>query len=241
MDLGIHLRQALDLTDPGGEDVPEPVARLVLTRMAQGGWAREPKDEALLRDGPRRDRSRGGQGPGRGRTHLNFPVPDRQAGMHVQFTFRNALPATLEMAARIRTLGEGGETCFEYANLRPQDEKWWTEVVEAIASGMVADCELRGATDDELALKIPETAYKTPYGQPAPYEREKIRKERIAAMRRNAGGWVMPLGFLTQGCERIYLEGIDQGSRAISARSQLRAFAVAIAMECGCARLQEEG
>lgn len=59
MDLGIHLRQALDLTDPGGEDVPEPVARLVLTRMAQGGWAREPKDEALLRDGPRRHGPRG--------------------------------------------------------------------------------------------------------------------------------------------------------------------------------------
>lgn len=162
--------------------------------------------------------------------------------MYIRYTFRSALPATPEMATRVRALGQGGETCFDEANMRPQDERWWTETVETIASNMIKDCELRAATDEELALKIPESAYKTPYGQPCPpYEREKIRKERIAVMRRNAGGWVMPLGFLTQGCERIYLEGIDQGQRAISARSQLRAFAVAIAMECGCARLQEEG
>ena len=160
--------------------------------------------------------------------------------MNVQFTFRSALPATLEMAARIRTLGQGGETCFDHANLRPQDEKWWTETVEAIASLMEGDCELRKATDEELALRIPESAYKTAYGQPClPHEREKVRRERIQAMRRNVGGWVLAVGYLTRDCERIYLEGIDQGSHAIRARSQLRGFAIAIAMECGCARPQE--
>ena len=49
MDLEPYLQSSLDATDPGGEDVPEPVVRLVLTRMAQGGWARDPRDEALLR------------------------------------------------------------------------------------------------------------------------------------------------------------------------------------------------
>lgn len=49
MDLEPHLRNFLDATDPGGEDVPEPVVRLILTRMAHGGRTRGSGEEGLLK------------------------------------------------------------------------------------------------------------------------------------------------------------------------------------------------
>lgn len=153
--------------------------------------------------------------------------------MAIRYTFAKCLPVTREMADRVRSLGSGGETCFDDADLRPTDEAWWSKTVEGIASSMIAACEAR---ETPAADVIAETAYRSAYGDQA---KDKGKADRLRASHQG-GSWVLPLGFLVQGCERIYREGIDKGGRAIRARSALLAFAAAIAIECGCARVQED-
>lgn len=133
------------------------------------------------------------------------------------------------MAERVRKLCQGGEELFDRAKLRPQDERWWTEATNHIASLMIEDCEIREASDATLATRIPESAYRTCYSQ---RDKDRVTQEHINGMRKGAV-WVVTVGYLIRDTERIYLEGIALGDAAIQARAGLRAFAWVIAQETG--------
>lgn len=148
--------------------------------------------------------------------------------MHLELTRRHNL-STRETAERVRDLCRGGEELFDRAKLRPQDEVWWTEATNHIASLMIEDCEIREASDATLAAKIPADAYRACYGQ---RDKDKVTQEHINRMRKG-GAWVLTVGYLIRDTERIYLEGIAMGDRVIRARAQLRAFAWVIACETG--------
>lgn len=148
--------------------------------------------------------------------------------MHLVSTRRCNIP-NRETAERVRDLCRGGEELFDRANLRPQDEVWWTEATNHIASLMIEDCEIREANDATLAAKIPADAYRACYGQ---RDKDKVTQEHINRMRKG-GAWVLTVGYLIRDTERIYLEGIAMGDRVIRARAQLRAFAWVIACETG--------
>lgn len=148
--------------------------------------------------------------------------------MHLVATFRHNI-STREMAERVRELCRGGEELFDRAKLRPQDEKWWIEATNHVASLMIEDCEIRETDDATLAARIPESAYRTAYDQRG---KDRITQEHINRMRKGAA-WVLIIGYLIRDTERIYLEGIALGDAAIHARAGLRAFAWVIAQETG--------
>lgn len=148
--------------------------------------------------------------------------------MHLELTRRHNL-SNRETAERVRDLCRGGEELFDRAKLRPQDEVWWTEATNHIASLMIEDCEIREASDATLAAKIPADAYRACYGQ---RDKDKVTQEHINRMRKG-GAWVLTVGYLIRDTERIYLEGIALGDAVIRARAGLRAFAWVIACETG--------
>ena len=148
--------------------------------------------------------------------------------MHLVATFRHNI-STREMAERVRELCRGGEELFDRAKLRPQDEKWWIEATNHVASLMIEDCEIRETDDATLAARIPESVYRTAYDQRG---KDRITQEHINRMRKGAA-WVLIIGYLIRDTERIYLEGIAMGDAAIHARAGLRAFAWVIAQETG--------
>lgn len=148
--------------------------------------------------------------------------------MHLVATFRHNI-STREMAERVRELCRGGEELFDRAKLRPQDEKWWIEATNHVASLMIEDCEIRETDDATLAARIPESVYRTAYDQRG---KDRITQEHINRMRKGAA-WVLIIGYLIRDTERIYLEGIALGDAAIHARAGLRAFAWVIAQETG--------
>lgn len=148
--------------------------------------------------------------------------------MHLVATFRHNI-SNRETAERVRDLCRGGEELFDRAKLRPQDEVWWTETTNHIASLMIEDCEIRETSDANLAAKIPADAYRACYGQ---RDKDKVTQEHINRMRKG-GAWVLTVGYLIRDTERIYLEGIAMGDRVIRARAGLRAFAWVIACETG--------
>lgn len=148
--------------------------------------------------------------------------------MHLQSTLRHNI-STREMAERVRELCRGGEELFDRAKLRPQDEKWWIEATNNVASLMIEDCEIRETDDATLAARIPESVYRTAYDQRG---KDRITQEHINRMRKGAA-WVLIIGYLIRDTERIYLEGIALGDVAIHARAGLRAFAWVIACETG--------
>ena len=148
--------------------------------------------------------------------------------MHLVATHRHNV-STRDTAERIRELCRGGEELFDRAKLRPQDEVWWTDATNNIANLMIEDCEIRETSDATLATRIPESAYRSCYGQ---RDKDKVTQEHIGRMRKGAA-WVLTVGYLIRDTERILLEGIHMGDRAIRARSQLRAFAWVIACETG--------
>jgi hypothetical protein len=157
--------------------------------------------------------------------------------MHLQSTLRYTHP-TREIAERIRSFGEGGEELFVRANLRPQDEVWWTEAVRNIVKLMIEGCEAREASDATLAARIPEDAYRTCYSD---RDKEKVTQDHIRSMR-NGRAWVLIIGYLIRDTERLLLEAIHMGDSVIKARSLLRAFAWVIACETGMYKvLPEEG
>ena len=148
--------------------------------------------------------------------------------MHLVATFRHNI-STRETAERVRELCRGGEELFDRAKLRPQDEKWWIEATNHVASLMIEDCEIRETDDATLAARIPESVYRTAYDQRG---KDRITQEHINRMRKGAA-WVLIIGYLIRDTERIYLEGIALGDAAIHARAGLRAFAWVIAQETG--------
>lgn len=152
--------------------------------------------------------------------------------MHLVATFRHNI-STREMAERVRELCRGGEELFDRAKLRPQDEKWWIEATNHVASLMIEDCEIRETDDATLAARIPESVYRTAYDQRG---KDRITQEHINRMRKGAA-WVLIIGYLIRDTERIYLEGIALGDAAIHARAGLRAFAWVIACETGLYKL----
>lgn len=153
----------------------------------------------------------------------------------VRLTFKAADP-TREMVARVVKLGEGGETCFEKADLRPADERWWTEVVDGLVQALRKDLDTMAASDEALVSEIPETAYRGLYS-----DRDKARvREDFLKARRRGRAWVITVGFMLRDAERILHEGLFKGDQAIRARNQLKAFAFAIAIEVGCATLVDE-
>lgn len=133
------------------------------------------------------------------------------------------------MAERIRELAKGGEELLNKANLRPQDEEWWPETTEYIASTIISECEMRETSDEALIARIPQSAYAKCYSQ---RDRDEVTKERVAEQRRG-GGWVLAIGYLIRDTERLLLEAIHMGDKVIRARSQIRAFAWVIAAETG--------
>ena len=152
----------------------------------------------------------------------------------INFTKRP--PHTREMVTRVRELAQGGETCFERANLRPSDETWWTESTEAMASAMMKEIEVSETSDEALIATIPETAYKGCYDK---RDRERIQKDALHQMRLTGRGSLV-LGFILRDTERLCIEALFMGDAVIKARSQLRAFAAAMALETGCAKFTND-
>lgn len=154
--------------------------------------------------------------------------------MNIRMHYKTVRP-TQEMLDKILRYSAGGEELFEDANLNPRDEKWWTETTGHIAAKLKEFMDVEKSTDHEIAASIPESAYM--------YCRDDREKAKVVVeyvkMARAGGSWLLPLGFLIRDCQRLEMEAMRMGDRVIRARSQLRAFAVAIAMALGCASLVE--
>lgn len=155
---------------------------------------------------------------------------DEPATVTVRFKPTEITP-TRELVERIRSLTAGGVTCFEYAQLRPGDGRWWLSVTEGIIADLEATMRNRAADDETLLAELPQDAYKGAYGDDA----RRAVELRFLASRRRGGAWVFHVGMMLRDAERIFVEGINHGPKVLRARGQLRAFAVAIAMELKCA------
>lgn len=157
---------------------------------------------------------------------------------NLRLTFRGADP-TSEMIANVVRLGEGGETCFEAAKLRPEDEKWWKSTIAGIADMLRSELDAINTATETLVAQIPQESYRHAHSDAA---KEKIRED-FCKNRRRGRGWIMAVGFLLRDSERVMHEALHMGDKVIRARSQLRAFAGAVAVEVGCAKIidEEEG
>lgn len=142
---------------------------------------------------------------------------------------------TSEIVARVRELAAGGEECFDEADLRPSDEKWWRNVTGKIASSLEDTLRWLEMSTDEILATMPANATKHAYSDA---ERARIRDEYVER-RRRGGEWVFILGMMLRDAERIHTSAINHPQSAIRARSQLRAFAVAIANVLGCVYVRD--
>ena len=149
------------------------------------------------------------------------------------------LPPSEEMAATIDRLAAGGARCFDAAELRPCDERWWRETTAAMAADVRAAVALAAESDERIAATAPESVT-------GPRDRPSFSSERARAVadyvkaRRAARPWVLAAGALEIGCERIVVEGVTLGRGALAARSQLRAFALVICATVGTVSIGDE-
>jgi hypothetical protein len=153
----------------------------------------------------------------------------------LRYTFRGADP-TSEMIADVVRLGEGGENCFAAAKLRPEDEKWWTNTVAEIVRMLRSELDAINANDAALVAEMPESNYRFARSDA---DKAKVRED-FCKLRRRGRGWIMAIGFLMRDSERVMHEALHMGDKVIRSRSQLRAFATAIAVVVGCATVLDD-
>lgn len=154
--------------------------------------------------------------------------------MHVVTKFKTVVP-TREIIEKVKIAAKGGEELFEKASLRPRDEKWWTNSTNGIVEALEKTLIFQTVPDAEIIACIPESEFNGCYSE---RDKERVRQQHLTRAR-TGGSWVLYVGFLLRDAERLHMEALGLGDRVIQARSQLRAFAVVIAMELGCASIKE--
>lgn len=154
--------------------------------------------------------------------------------MYVKTHFKTIVP-TQEIIEKVRTAARGGEEVMERAELRPVDEQWWTDATNGIIESLEKTLILQSVPAEEIIACIPESEFKGCYSE---RDKERVREKHLVNARKG-GSWVFTTGMLLRDAERLQVEALGRGDRVIRARSQLRAFAVVIAMALGCASIKE--
>jgi hypothetical protein len=155
--------------------------------------------------------------------------------VHVRTHFKAVTP-TPEIVSEVKKYAEAGSKLFERGNLRPADEEWWTNTTSEIVRLLERQISCNALTDEEIISCIPEEAYK---GCWSDQERERVQQNHLQGARKG-GAWVLPLGFMLRDAERLQMDALLRGQAIIEARTQLRAFVVAIAVVLGCVSLVPE-
>lgn len=160
---------------------------------------------------------------------------DEPRGVHVRSHPRGAHAPGAEEIEAVASAFRGAAMFLDACRMRPTDVAWWERETRSIVASMREQARVAALTDDAVAAMISPEERETGGSFGGRMTAADVAK-RVAAIRR-ACGWIISLGGLSVGIERIVMESIMMDRDAQRARQQVRAFVAVAEMAVGMASI----